>query len=47
VTRRRDTETRRRWCAAGLLRAESQFRRVKGHRALPRLIKPMEESIRA
>ena len=34
---------RRRWCAAGLLRAESKFRRVKGHRALPTLIKALEE----
>ena len=47
VTRWRDGEMRRRWCVAGLLRAESQFRRVKGHRALPRLIKALEESSRA
>ena len=47
VTRRRDGEMRRRWCAAGLLRAESQFRRIKGHRALPTLIKALEESTRA
>ena len=38
VTRWRDGEMRRRWCVAGLLRAESKFRRVKGHRALPTLI---------
>jgi transposase-like protein len=38
VTRWRDGEMRRRWCAAGLLRAERQFRRIKGHRALPTLI---------
>jgi hypothetical protein len=38
---------RQRWCEAGLLRAESQFRRVKGHRALPTLIKALEESARA
>src|SRR5262249_17054346 len=37
VTRWRDGEMRRRWCAAGLLRAEAKFRRVKGHRALPAL----------
>ena len=30
VTRRRDGDMRRRWCVAGLLRAESKFRRVKG-----------------
>jgi transposase-like protein len=47
VTRWRDGEMRRRWCAAGLLRAESKFRRVKGHRALPTLIKALEESTRA
>src|SRR4029077_16747464 len=47
VTRWRDGEMRRRWCVAGLLRAESKFRRVKGHRALPTLIKALEESARA
>ena len=47
VTRWRDGEMRRRWCVAGLLRAESKFRRVKGHRALPTLIKALEESTRA
>ena len=47
VTRWRDGEMRRRWCAAGLLRAESQFRRIKGHRAIPTLIKALEESTRA
>jgi hypothetical protein len=44
VTRWRDGAMRRRWCVAGLLRAESQFRRVKGHRSLPTLIKALEES---
>jgi transposase-like protein len=47
VTRWRDGEMRRRWCVAGLLRAESKFRRVKGHGALPTLIKALEESTRA
>ena len=47
MTRWRDGEMRRRWCAAGLLRAESKFRRVKGHRALPTLIKALEASTRA
>jgi hypothetical protein len=46
VTRWRDGVMRR-WCVAGLLRAESQFSRVKGHRALPTLIKTLEESTRA
>ena len=27
----------RRWCAAGLLKAERQFRLVRGHRQLPQL----------
>jgi transposase-like protein len=44
VTRWRDGDMRRRWCVAGLLRAESKFRRVKGHRALPTLIRALEES---
>jgi hypothetical protein len=47
VTRWRDGEMRRRWCVAGLLRAESNFRRVKGNRALPMLIKALEASTRA
>jgi hypothetical protein len=47
VTHWRDGEMRRRWCVAGLLRAESKFRRVKGHRALPTLIKALEASTRA
>jgi hypothetical protein len=38
---------RRRWCVAGLLRAESKFRRVKGHRAMPALMKALEASARA
>ncbi len=46
VTRWRDGELRRRWCVAGLLRTESRFRRVKGHRDLPTLIKALEESTR-
>ena len=44
VTRWRDGEMRRRWCVAGLLRAEARFRRVKGHRAMPALIKVLEGS---
>jgi hypothetical protein len=47
VTHWRDEEMRRRWCVAGLLRAESQFHRIKGHRALPTLFKALEESTRA
>ena len=47
VTRWRDGDMRRRWCVAGLLRAESQFRRVKGHRAMPTLLKALSDSGRA
>ena len=47
VTRWRDGDMRRRWCVAGLLRAESQFRRVKGHRAMTTLLKALEGSARA
>jgi transposase-like protein len=44
VTHWRDGDMRQRWCVAGLLRAESKFRRVKGHRALLTLIKALEQS---
>jgi transposase-like protein len=46
VTRWRDGEMRKRWCAAGLLRAESKFRRVKGRRAMPTLLKALESLVR-
>ena len=46
VTRWRDGDMRRRWCVAGLLRAEAKFRRVKGHRALPALLKALEAVVR-
>jgi putative transposase len=42
VTRWRDGDIRRRWRVAGLLRAESRFRRVKGHRAMTTLLKALE-----
>jgi transposase-like protein len=42
VTRWRDGDMRRRWCVAGLLRAERKFRRLKGHRAMPTLLKALE-----
>jgi putative transposase len=42
VTRWRDGDMRRRWCVAGLLRAESKFYRVKGHRSVPALLKALE-----
>jgi transposase-like protein len=46
VTRWRDGDMRRRWCVAGLLRAEGKFRRVKGHRAMPTLLKALEALVR-
>jgi transposase-like protein len=42
VTRWRDGDMRRRWCVAGLLRAEDKFRRVKGHRTMATLLKALE-----
>jgi putative transposase len=45
VTRWRDGNMRKRWCTAGLLRAESKFRRVKGHRAMPILLKALESLV--
>jgi transposase-like protein len=46
VTRWRDGDMRRRLCVVGLLRAEGNFRRVKGHRALPALLKALESVVR-
>jgi putative transposase len=36
-----------RWCAAGMLEAEKQFRRVNGHLHLPTLRVALEREIRA
>jgi hypothetical protein len=47
VTRWRDGEMRKRWCVAGLLRAESKFHWLKGHRAMPTLLKALEGIVRA
>jgi hypothetical protein len=47
VTGWRNGDMRRRWCVAGLLRAERKFRRVKGHRAMTTLLKALEGSARA
>ena len=46
VTRWRDGDMRLRWCVAGLLRAESKFRRVKGFRGMAVLLKALERLIR-
>ena len=37
VKRWRDGNMKLRWCTAGLLRAEENFRRIKGYRELPQL----------
>src|SRR5262249_55879457 len=46
VTRWRDGDMRRRWCGAGLLRAESKFRRLRGHRGMPTLLNALERTVR-
>jgi len=38
VKRWRDGQMARRWTAAGMLVAESQFRRIKGHQDMPLLV---------
>lgn len=49
VTRRvkcwREGDMRQRWCTAGLLRAESKFRRVKGHRHMPLLLRALDRLV--
>jgi transposase-like protein len=46
VSRWRNGDMRRRWCVAGLLRAESKFRRVKGHREMRSLLRALEVLVR-
>ena len=49
VTRRvkcwREGDMRRRWCVAGLLRAESKFHRVKGYRHMPQLLQALDRIV--
>ena len=42
VKRWRGGQMTLRWCAAGMLEAEKQFRRVKGHHHLPQLRQALE-----
>lgn len=42
VKRWRDGDMRKRWCAAGLLKAESRFKRVKGYRQIPLLVAALD-----
>jgi putative transposase len=41
----RDGDMRQRWCIAGLMRAESKFRRVKGHRHMAQLLKALDRLV--
>ena len=45
VKRWRDGDMRKRWCIAGLMRAESKFHRVKGHRHMPQLLKALDRLV--
>jgi putative transposase len=49
VTRRvkcwREGDMRQRWCVAGLMRAESKFRRVKGYRHMSQLLKALDRLV--
>jgi putative transposase len=45
VKRWRDGDMRQRWCTAGLLRAESKFHRVKGHRHMPQLLRALDRLV--
>lgn len=45
VKRWRAGDMRQRWCAAGLLRAESKFHRVRGHRHLADLKRALEAMV--
>lgn len=38
----KDADMRARWCAAGLLRAEEKFKRLKGHKQMPELVRALE-----
>ncbi|MFZ5506542.1 MAG: IS256 family transposase, partial [Pseudomonadota bacterium] len=44
VKRWRDGDMRQRWCAAGLIRAEEGFRRVRGHKHMPLLVEALEHT---
>ncbi len=46
VTRWRDGDMAKHWCAAGLLRAKAKFCRVKGRLAMPTLLKVLESLLR-
>ena len=41
VTRWRDGQMVLRWTAAGMLNAERSFRRIKGHKQMPQLVRAL------
>jgi putative transposase len=45
VKRWRDGDMRLRWTAAGMAEAQRSFRRVKGHRDLPKLINAIQREL--
>jgi transposase-like protein len=45
VKRWRDGDMRQRWCVAGLLDAESRFRRIKGHRHMKTLLGALQRCV--
>src|SRR6266545_345853 len=45
VKRWRTGDMRRRWCAAGLLVAQSKFRRVKGHKLMKRFVEILDRTV--
>jgi putative transposase len=47
VTRWRDGQMALRWCAAGMLEASKQFRRINGHLHLPTLRAALERHVAA
>ncbi len=44
VTRWKDGTMKKRWVAAGMLEAERSFRRVKGHRDMPKLVEALRRA---
>jgi putative transposase len=45
VKRWREGDMRQRWCVAGLMRAESKFRRLKGYRHMSELLKALDRLV--
>jgi transposase-like protein len=45
VKRWRDGDMRERWCVAGLMDAESRFRRIKGHHHMKQLLDALDEIV--